>query len=350
MAAAGFKNMGPACCCCRDVIAFTGALSRLNNQDKFEFKRNIDFGLFNGIVTDVDHENKLAMVVHGASDFNLATREIEEPYTMTTLRSGVAAAGYIQASCDRVNRIVYYTVYNEGGSGLIKLWKVNYDGTGDTELCTLNVGATVGGFVSTSQPSIIYSRTNDKVYYIFRAEEVGTANDKYSIRCVNTDGTGDALVYECANQWVQFDSANADIIFHWDIDNTNERILFTEASYGGGPFYGDPPHKWRLREIGLDGTGSNIILETTQPRVSSDRTLMQYQGVQWSHKDQKIYTWEISHIGTSVTDTRGGFCSYDPDGTNREQLAPRSKNISDGTFGRFSLWCGFEKTGTGTEA
>lgn len=345
---AGFKMTGPDCCCCRDIVCVGGSFKRLNG-DTLETQRNIGTGYTGVTVCDIDYENKLALMsAFDGTEHSLIIRDVELPATTTVLRSGSVQP--FRGTFDRVNRRVFYWAYNEDADSLLKLWRINYDGTGDTLLCTLNVGATVHGQALNFVPAMIYCRLNEKIYYSFWAQEVGTANDKQSIRQVAADGTGDTLIFECANQAEQFNSANADQIYHWDIDHTNERILFTELSLGGGAFYGNPPHKWRLREMALDGTGVNTILETTQPVGSTDYTLMQYNSVQWSHKDNRIYAWERSIIGLATADVTGGFVSYDSSGTGRDVIAPRRLNTDDGTLSHHWLWCGFEKTGTGTEA
>jgi len=346
---AGFKMTGPDCCCCRDILSVLVEIRRVKG-DVIEIA--VNSGLTGYTVTDYDYEAKKALLYRGSSGdtfLQFADMESASPWTLTSIvYSAGGTRNFLNAALDRRNSKVYFVERFASSPDTLNV--IDYDGTDETYLADIDAGDGDNFTINTTPKSFQYQPTTDCLYYWTEVTEYIPEDDENvfhkQVRRVNSDGTGDTLVYQCTNSKdVRIHpSADGDVIISMAFDHVGEKLFVLEWQRPGNIFVATY-QKYRIIKMDLDGTNQEVIV--SRDLLVSSPTPNLINDLAWSHKNQLLYTFEERDGVSYPSDTGGGFFSYAADGSGRTQIVPRTGISYSASLW---LWCGFEKTGTGTEA
>lgn len=352
MAFAGFKMTGPDCCCCRDIVTNSPAILRFTTNT---LGTAVNSGLVGYSVTDYDYEAKNAVLFRrtaGDAFIQFADMESASPWTITNVIHDLGTRVFVNAAIDRRNSKIYFV---EDTAGFDELYVINYDGTGEAYVADIDIGDDGG---TTSKIGIDpkawqYQHTTDCIYYwtTFVEYIVADALNVFhqQVRRVSSDGTGDTLIYQCTNSKDTriHPSADGDIILSMAFDHVGGKLFVLELQRPGNVAV-STYQKYRVVKMDLDGTDQEVII-SRDVTVSSPMSNV-IGALAWSHKNGLLYTMEQRDGVAYTSDAAGGFFSYVSDGSDRTQVCPRTGISQDFSSTPLWLWCGFEKTGTGTEA
>lgn len=276
---------------------------------------------------DYDHIHKRMFSVNAGTSNRIMKsfdKDFLDPTTILTLTSSFLFEN--DPAVDPVNQLIYYFTRDDPTPAITRyLRKINHDGTGDTL-----ISSTVTFESSAAAPDLTYARSIGKLF--FHVEKV--TNNACEIRRINTDGTGDTVIFTGAT--------NSSIRLSADWDNAHDKYYFVYATSG--------PTQCFIRRCDSDGSNLETIFTGPDSSVVTNRYII--NSVQYSHKEHKVYWIQYAPTDPGSWDIDSGLFRMDADGVGDPELVITLEDIgASGTIvNRLRLGCGFETTGAGSLA
>jgi hypothetical protein len=313
------------CCCCQDVIfnvnsAFERRI-RVKGPvaDWLTKSTGVEYSVENSGCYDVDVKNEL---VFWARYTNLTTTfaVFSEPFggggaNLVFSENAATVRQWNALECDARNERLFGLgpQRNPTNNSAYGVERMNYDGTGRMDITTFTHSVTT----IASNDHIAYDPATDRVYY---SETIDNPGFVYRIRRMNSDGTGNTVLYSSTSgQSKQINSLDLDII--------NRKVIWTELS----------PSVIYVADIDCAGP---INIWTGGVGDVSIRC------ARWSHKDQKVYYTSQQQVANAAPYS---WNRCDIDGGNLERLVTVPSSVTP-VWGNapppnnFRLQCGFEYT------
>lgn len=297
---------------------------------------------------DFDHVNRKALYSsrtsgsqwQGTLDVYLRDEQAEtDTFVLSRTNSGDEIGfGHTWVGCvDPDNqRIIDVRVRKLGSSTDELVFSVyNYDGTGDTELFTLQVFDLPDKYFTV--PFLHYNRSTETVFaWLFKSLSNTPTGSGASFEIIEFDLLGNPHAVIHSFPLGEFSPGLfTGSVRELEIDYTNEKLVweYTEASTGTNT----------RKVMRSDWDGSNV--ETLRSESAPTYT---HLGWRWSHKDNCFYlmTWNSSLA--AADDTANGWWRVEPDWSDQELLVPRSDLLAE-PFA-FQLGCGYETLGPDSPA
>ena len=331
---AAFQFTGPACCCCNHVYtaditqgdarrhSVSGGTLKIfpdpdgYGYDKIAQRSFLDF--------DAVHKKIFAAVSTDGSPANRVSKLDDDFSNEVTLDSVVDGSQRVSnPTSDPDGERVFFIVRDVPSTAARYLHVVNHDGTGAAgPLATLQNDST--GQVSHDMQ---YCRANSKIYY---CGFDGTDSKLYRI---DDNGANNTLIASPSQ-------TNGDILWV-DVDNEGEKVWWIEF---GGATIGNSMMIWKAD---LDGSNSEVVV--TLPAYDGDPALT-IRGLQWSHKNQRVYWWQQDNLLSYLSDPTNGWFSAAIDGTDIQLECSRDQEWRFSSCDTWRLGCGWETTGASSPA
>lgn len=332
---ASFQNMGPACCCCNHLyVSFAGS----DNLRRYDTKGTVPYlditdipaEATPGRTLDFDPVHKIVFGTRGTSpaqDHEIAKFDHDLANRVTLATMGASEYPSTITS-DSDNQKAYYTSYDIPTTTTKRLNVINHDGSGDAYVADLT--NTNAGVVHIP---IHYCRANGKLYYC--------SDSPKKLYSINVDGTADTLLASGA-------TTNSNIV-DCTVDNDNSVLWWIDnAAFN--------TKTSRIYKSDLAGGGATLMLSGAA--INSAIGPMEFfQGVQWSHKKQRLYFWWYDDFIGVPSDTTRGLMSMLADGTDIQLHIPRGDPITLNPWNMgtnvptdWRLGCGYENTGASSTA
>lgn len=252
--------------------------------------------------------DRLSELVFQADNTVLYSRALSAtggtPTTVATFTNAIQAI-----DCDPTNERIFVLCFD---GSTVDLRKINYDGTGDTQLISWS------GSILSDRVHVQYDLTSDTIYYI---KQVGASpGNVASVRRIAPDGTGDTLIRTLT------DAASAVSMACLGIDVVNRFLFLSEESSNAANTLG-------IRRSAMDGTSSSIIFTPADSEFPPNFYFCQ--------REAKLYVWDYD----SAPDT-GTIKRMDGDGSNSETLVTLQGPFEK-QHHKFALGSGFEELGAG---
>jgi hypothetical protein len=326
----GFRFTGPACCCCNNLyVGFLGT-ENLHRHATSGSQPGTPPGFTfldqPGYMLDFDPVHKLIFATRGViSGDNRKVFRYADDFTDQTLLDTIGASELPTGiTSDSDGERVFYSTHTAPLTPTKRLYVVNHDGSGSAFVANLTSSTN-----DNSRIPLHYCRANDTIFY--------HSEDPYQLFRINADGTGDTHI-------ASTDKAGGRV-YDSTIDNENEFVYWIDIAGNGGT-------SSTIRRANIDGTGTTTIY--TAPALASG-TLIDFRGIQWSHKKQRLYFWHQDRGGSPPNPENDGWVSIEPDGTDFRVEIPRTDGTDWWGFGsvdpiNWRLGCGWETTGAGSPA
>lgn len=330
MAFAGMKTMGPECCCggCMNIYTNSGPGIIKGQADGSGWytdsaalfgSRTFAQGYFDFVNQNYYTHSAIATVERKLWRVDSEMASADNFYTAPADRVVGAVA------VDPQREYVYYAARNTPDTQDVYIYRLDYDGSGEVELYTYNVG--VSGIVTHW-----ITPTRDGQYLFYTRSYTGARK----VFRLNADGTGDTEI---------FDGTATGLITTLCVDNDNEYLFWSNVSY--------------IYRSAWDGSGATIIYDgATSPGPKPSHVSFRPRLGNWSHKNNRLYFY----CGSSAAPTATGLGLYSmlSDGTDlrAEIVRPDFYDSVGGTpvdtrvteEQSIQIGCGYETTGSGTMA
>lgn len=350
MAAAGMGTMGKRCCCCKDI--WPGyAFYQMKTATPATFKWTGSATGTQAGLGDFDHVNRKALIgVEGSGnsvDFYLHDEQADtETFVINRTFSTTEGAGAVISVVDPDGEriVTCSTQAIDGSHDEIVFHKLNYDGTGDTELFTLPVWESPDLYSNVTH--MHYNRITQTVFaWVHRGSDY------------------DGGIIRRAGDFVEFQ--NYFEIIEFDLLGNNPPAVV--VSIPGRRFNPSNWYTGQLFVLEIDYTNQKLWWEITLPTTDGASTITRYIqssdwdganiathftittpatrfhiGWQYSHKDDCFYL-STNSVSSQAADTINGLWRVEPDWSGQELLYSRAEMIATPAY--FRLGCGYETLG-----